>query len=69
MMSGLLWMKENLKSISRSGYKMANLNNGFMRCHNCDRYERLENSSDGGITCSEKCSREYLDYLNRECTE
>ena len=34
------------------------------RCHNCDRYFPLELSPDGGATCSEKCSREYLEYLN-----
>ena len=34
------------------------------RCHNCDKYFQMSNSPDGGTTCSEKCSKEYLAYLN-----
>ena len=44
---------------------MADLENGFMRCHNCDGYARIEKSPDGGITCSNKCSVEYVAYLNK----
>ena len=45
---------------------MADLENGFMRCHNCDSYQLLNKSPDGGTTCSEKCSREYMGYLNHK---
>ena len=39
------------------------------RCHNCDRYFPSEISPDGGTTCSEKCSKEYLEYLNEGLKE
>ncbi len=33
------------------------------RCHNCDRYFEMQESPDGGSTCSTKCSNEYTSYL------
>ena len=48
---------------------MANLGNGNMRCHNCGEYAPLNNSPDGGVTCSKKCSDEYLAYLNKPINE
>jgi len=34
-----------------------------MVCKNCGKYFELYASIDGGITCSERCSKEYLAYL------
>ncbi len=33
------------------------------RCHCCDRYFEMQESPDGGTTCSKKCSNEYTSYL------
>jgi len=34
------------------------------RCHNCGKYFEMHTSPDSGTTCSEKCHKEYVSYLN-----
>lgn len=35
------------------------------RCHNCDTYFQASNSPDGGVTCSDICSKQYVAYLHQ----
>ena len=54
---------KNGEHLCQSCYKEKGLEE-VRRCHNCDKYFQISESPDGGTTCSEKCSSEYLTYLN-----
>lgn len=66
--TGILVCTKKGDYLCQSCYKKVGLEE-IERCHNCDKYFQISNSPDGGKTCSEKCSKEYLLYLNEEIME